>query len=424
MSHQLAVTVMADVRSGLVPEARGVLRSFSTGDTLTGPLALGKISTVHFARLFLLEETTDLEGRALPGRLVFMSDIDAPLSGYLRDLVEVGGDALDRIFECCEGYPTRPVTNDDRIAFLQEHMVDPAAMYVNTVGRTVEQVHRENELRDAIEDYLDRPDVDVTRLSSAEAHARIRTYVESEESLRWAKRGQSRPTLRWRVGETLHLVGVPLLLLILLPILVVVVPVWIVLLRLRELRDKAANEKPDERRVQELTALEDHVVQNQFGAVGYVKPGFLRMTTLRVVLWLVNYTTRHIFNRGRLTGVKTIHFARWVFLDERRRLVFASNYDGSLESYMDDFIDKVAWGLNAVFSNGVGYPRTTWLAGGGAKDEQRFKNYLRTHQLATEFWYSANPHLTAQNIENNAHIREGLFRDLNEREAEEWLSRL
>jgi hypothetical protein len=53
-----------------------------------------------------------------------------------------------------------------------------------------------------------------------------------------------------------------------------------------------------------------------------------------------------------------------------------------------------------------------------------FKNYLRTHQLATEFWYSAYPHLTARNIENNAHIREGLFRDLNEEAAEEWLRRL
>ena len=56
--------------------------------------------------------------------------------------------------------------------------------------------------------------------------------------------------------------------------------------------------------------------------------------------------------------MKTIHFARWVFIDGKRRMFFASNYDGSLESYMDDFIDKVAWGLNLVFSNGVGYPRT------------------------------------------------------------------
>ena len=76
-----------------------------------------------------------------------------------------------------------------------------------------------------------------------------------------------------------------------------------------------------------------------------------------LILFGLDYATRHVFNRGNLAGVKTIHFARWVFLDGRRRMFFASNYDGSLESYMDDFIDKVAWGLNLVFSNGVGYPR-------------------------------------------------------------------
>ena len=75
----------------------------------------------------------------------------------------------------------------------------------------------------------------------------------------------------------------------------------------------------------------------------------------------LDYATRHVFNRGNLAGVKTIHFARWVFLDGRRRVFFASNYDGSLESYMDDFIDKIAWGLNLVFTNGVGYPKTRWL---------------------------------------------------------------
>ncbi len=96
-------------------------------------------------------------------------------------------------------------------------------------------------------------------------------------------------------------------------------------------------------------------------AVGHVKPGRFRLLTLRAVLFGLNFTTRHIFNRGNLSGVKTIHFARWVFLDGKRRMFFASNYDGSMESYMDDFIDKVAWGLNLVFTNGVGYPKTRWL---------------------------------------------------------------
>ncbi len=122
--------------------------------------------------------------------------------------------------------------------------------------------------------------------------------------------------------------------------------------------------------------------------------------------------------------MKTIHFARWVFLDDRRRLIFASNYDGSLESYNDDFVDKVWWGLNPVFSNGVGYPRTSWLFFGGAKQEQQFKDYLRNHQAPTQVWFSAYPDLTALNIENNARLRAGLYGEMSSEETQEWLRRL
>ena len=117
------------------------------------------------------------------------------------------------------------------------------------------------------------------------------------------------------------------------------------------------------------------------------------------MLFAINYATRHVFNRGNLAGVKTIHFARWVFLDDKRRVIFASNYDGSLESYMDDFIDKVAWGLNIVFSNGVGYPNARWLMLGGATDELAFKDYLRLHQVPTRVWYSAYEPADCANIE-------------------------
>ena len=55
-----------------------------------------------------------------------------------------------------------------------------------------------------------------------------------------------------------------------------------------------------------------------------------------------------------LAGIKTIHFARWVPLDGWRRMTFASNYDGAVEAYNDDFINEVWWGLNAAFGNAVG----------------------------------------------------------------------
>ncbi len=114
------------------------------------------------------------------------------------------------------------------------------------------------------------------------------------------------------------------------------------------------------------------------------------------------------YTRGGLARIRTIHFARWVFLDDRQRIVFFSNYDGSLESYMDDFINKVGFGLNVVFSNGIGYPRTNWLVLDGCSDERKFKEFLRRHQMPTQVWYKAYPGLTAVDLERNIRIRQGL----------------
>jgi hypothetical protein len=126
------------------------------------------------------------------------------------------------------------------------------------------------------------------------------------------------------------------------------------------------------------------------------------------LLWLVNYAARHFFVRGHLARVPTIHFARWVFLNDKRRMIFASNYDGSLDSYMDDFINKVGWGLNLAFSNGTGYPATNWLVLDGSKDEQKFKYFLRRHQMPTQVWYDAHTGLSAFDLKRNMLIRRGI----------------
>ena len=48
---------------------------------------------------------------------------------------------------------------------------------------------------------------------------------------------------------------------------------------------------------------------------------------------------------------------------------------------MNDFIDKAAWGLNAIFSNGDGFPRTSFLFCGGIRDEKAYKRFLPTRQV-------------------------------------------
>ena len=174
-----------------------------------------------------------------------------------------------------------------------------------------------------------------------------------------------------------------------------------------------------------LALIEDHDVSNQFSAMGSLKPGIVRLWTTRLVLVAIDYAARHLYTRGRLARVRTIHFARWVFLDARKRVIFLSNYDGSLESYMDDFINKVGFGLNVVFSNGIGYPSTDWLICGGCHDERKFKEYLRRHQMPTQVWYKAYPGLTANDLERNVHVREGFdTAALSGRTADEWVALL
>ena len=268
------------------------------------------------------------------------------------------------------------------------------------------QIRQESALRDAIEAALDDPARDGRGRDPDDVRGEVRELVEHDPELAWALEPAERPTLAARARDKVHLVAVPLLSLPFLPILLLVAPFWAVLLRVHEKRDAAPDVRPDEERVQMLAALEDHVVQNPFTAIGQVKPGRFRLWTLIVILFYLNYATRHFFSRGDLAGVKTIHFARWVFIDGKRRVFFASNYDGSLESYMDDFIDKVAWGLNLVFSNGVGYPRTSWLVRGGARDELAFKDYLRMHQVPTRVWYlGLRPADRAEHPAERAHPR-------------------
>ncbi len=90
-------------------------------------------------------------------------------------------------------------------------------------------------------------------------------------------------------------------------------------------------------------------------------------------------------------------------------MLFSSNYDGSLESYMNDFIDKAAWGLNAIFSNGDGFPKTCVpVLRGHHRREGLQALSANAPSSVRNVWYSAYPHFTTKNIANNESIRSGL----------------
>jgi len=430
MPHQVALTIRARVRPGQAGALKHLLTSMAD-PAANRAIPFERLGTTHFARLFVLDEVDAAPdgsaGAVIPASLVYMSDIDAPVWRHLVALVRIGGARLDAVFGHCEGWPSSSAGTWPRVAWLRARRIATDVVYVNTVGRSVAQVHDERRLRQAIEEFLDGSQAEWPGSDPVKIHAAVRQFVAGRPDLCWALQPARGPGLAFRVRSKLHKVGGALLVLLFSPLLLALLPLWAVLLRRHERRDVPDEPvSPSRERLRELADLEDHVMQNPFTAVGVAKPGRFRFLTMLAVLRLVNYFTRHVFNRGSLTRVRSIHFARWVAIDDRRRLIFASSYDGSLESYMDEFIDKVAWGLNAVFSNGVGYPRTRWLVLDGANDERAFKAFLRNRQIPTYVWYSAYDELSTINIENNAAIRAGLSgaEAPSRAEAEAWLARL
>jgi hypothetical protein len=421
MPQQSSLTIAARVRRDQADSMRELLASMGNGVANGSVLDLAALPDVHFARLFFLEESADVQGEPLPPELVYLADFDVSRDEHLEALASLPG--LDRVFGHCEGYPGEP-TAQSRRAFLSDHAVKEQARYVNRPGRSARQIRGEAELREAIEGFLDANEVDLRPRDPLAVRAAIRHFVQSSPSLAWALVPERRPSFWWSLREGAHFMAIPLAVLILSPLLILGAPIYAILLRRHERSDSMERELPSEETVRTLAALEDRLVHNPFTAIGLVKPGPLRRLTIMSVLAAIAYATRHVFNRGSLAGVKTIHFARWVFLDEGRRVFFASNYDGSLESYMDDFIDQISWGLNVVFSNGHGYPRTRWLFLDGSRDELSFKHYLRRHQVPTYVWHSAYGRLTAANIARNEQIRKGLHGTMGEEEARRWLQLL
>jgi hypothetical protein len=421
--------VVARVAPGRERGLRELLETMNAQPGLADPanavLPFGQFERLHFARLGVLDDPTlgDIEAHGvprpnLPVYLAFIGSCDGPASECIEDFAQRAGAGLRRIFMHCDGFDAQ----DDLLAWMQAHQRPLAANYINWVGRTVRQIKEESALRRALAAKVPRAPL-ASAAQAQQLRRELIDFVDAEVSAGRLGLTPPDPTpLRWQISKLLHLAAIPLAGLILVPVLIVLSPLLIYILRTKENSDAEICTPPDRAVLLEMQHLEDHDVSNQYTAIGSVKPGWFRRWLVTVLLVLIDYTCRHIFTHGFLARVQTIHFAFWAFLDDKRRLVFTSNYDGGHEAYMDDFINKVAWGLNLAFSHGVGWPRTRWLVARGARIENKFKNFQRRHQLPTQVWYKAYPGLALVDLKRNQRIREGLEpASVTDAQAQAWL---
>jgi hypothetical protein len=143
-----------------------------------------------------------------------------------------------------------------------------------------------------------------------------------------------------------------------------------------------------------------------------------RKLRLQVALVLSNALTKHGYDPGVFADMDTIHGFVWAVVDDGKRFLFASFYDGSWQRYVLDFVDKVQWGLDAIFGNADGYPKA------GMKDVMTFSSFMEAHAFPPRALYAAYPDERVANLMRDRAITEGLAGRLDRKTFARWLARL
>jgi hypothetical protein len=344
--------------------------------------------TIHFARLVLLADPDCGPDRK---RLLLVTDYEGTWHRHVRELYSLTSDP-QAIWGCCEGYSA----SMSFTRFIRRHMVKPQAYYIAFHGlslhkiRTLERFQAQSAPSSAKKSTSSLPGIG---FQSLESLARLPLVGLSVLGI-VLRRGPFR-TLRAarRVNATLDRIW------------------WIYIFNRLTLNsfpppahrhssipvDTTADCEPVSRRDEVVSKIdwegaptEDLVAQNQLTLVTVVRPD--RLPQLQAVLEVIELYARRLAEEGSLAGIRTIHTVRWALLDGGKRLLLASNYDGTWESYIDEFAELILSGLNAIWESSYGFPEL------GAQDVAAFKHFLRCHQAPANVFYSAYPRTTIPNI--------------------------
>jgi hypothetical protein len=117
-------------------------------------------------------------------------------------------------------------------------------------------------------------------------------------------------------------------------------------------------------------------------------------------------------DQSPLAGVRGTHFARWVVIDDviyegtdegdrehlkHARLLFTSNFDGELDSYLEALRTGLGDSADTIWGNCIGYP--------GSGDAGAFADYMRHHQLDSSLFFSAYGDRTVEDVTRSLALR-------------------
>lgn len=415
---QHALTVIAKIKPDRAAELEGILDAIGTDIRGNAYLRLEDIETLQFGRWVMIPNQTTGQME----HLLFTSNYDGSLEKHLNEFMAKASDAMDSIWGCCEGYPASSTPASFR-EFIQKNTVRNHAFYIGDRYETLTEKKAYIHFRDELEEFFNLPEV--ARVSQARLKDKLndkpQDALKAFDDIPAAKqfyddrlkpamdqlpksRRAAKPNLFTWILLVLDFIWTASLYLI-----------WYPLTNLFTGSEPALNlNLADLVRQSGITDIEDVVTQNQLTVLSRVKPGIFVLLKLKIVLALIHIVAKYFQNQGSLGGIATIHFARWAIIDKGRWLLFTSNYDGSWDSYIGDFVDKAASGMDLIWRSAPRYPAQ------GSKDIEAFKHIIRVNQVRTQVFYSSVPGCTMFNLLNNTAIANQLHDD----RAGDWLRRL
>ncbi|HEV2694532.1 MAG TPA: hypothetical protein VG347_16685 [Verrucomicrobiae bacterium] len=355
---QNALTAIIPILPGQLTALTNYLQLIGTDVENNPHVRFRQTPSTHFARWVILNDPS-------APRLYFSACYDGTLQDYIGELTMNLGAGMEPIWLCCQGYPPRAAQDPVKFAeFLKPYCQEPDIFLIAFPGLSAQEIIRNQAFREQLDDHLDTlPRNPATPLTP------VTVPVPPAKSIGTILMDLFWPLATWLINL---LVGI---------------------------RPGAPAQNTVVTTKNDLLAAEDKVVQNQMTIVSPVKKGIWPGLLLRFFLWLGSKTDKPAPD-GKLSGLSTIHFARWVRIDDGKNLLFESNYDGSWENYIDDFGDHAATAMNAVWGISVGFPK------GGCLDIEAFKDGIRRYQHPAQFFYSAYPTQTVRNIATDRRLRQ------------------
>jgi hypothetical protein len=149
------------------------------------------------------------------------------------------------------------------------------------------------------------------------------------------------------------------------------------------------------------------------------------MNVITPMRWYTSWANRFFFFvagafPSTTLGLRTlslIHYARWVILtpgqfprlspDQPKEdlkyhyMLFFSNFNGSWDQYVDSFSSAISGGLDLFWKLNVKYPRSVPML--------PFHKYITSNQIWTDYYYSAYPMASSNDVKSAKVLREKLL---------------